>query len=179
MSSQEEDVSNVSKAMGTLLSRNSFSELEHEAANKISSTFKMLRTRKNFLNYIHEKGNYLAATMIQKLVRGVLTRKKLVPLIDEIKKDLGSLKTQEDLYISGFEIKTDKLTADLIGKNDFQKKIDSIFGEDVDSPQREFPSPNLQTVGKVQRVFSDKKNYYPQNEDLFSKQSKVQIHTGN
>lgn len=105
-------------------------EFKKKAAIKIQSIFLMLSPRKRFLTYIKEKGNYLAATMIQKHIRGFLCRKKLLPLITEIKKDLSSLKTRSDLGTSHFEIKTGKFkgqSPDYYGNN-----FDKIFACDKD-----------------------------------------------
>ena len=89
--------------------------------------------------------------MIQKHMRGYLCRKKLLPLILEIKKELGSLDTRSDLGINHFEIKTD----DLEGKPDFYgNDFDKIFARDKDEEDDE---PKALSIGK--RILSDPKAY--------------------
>ena len=89
---------------------------EQNAAIKIQSIFLMISPRKRFLEYIAAKGQYMAATLIQRHVRGFLCRKKLLPLITEIKAELGNLKTRSDLATSPFPSKTNaEMQPDYLG----------------------------------------------------------------
>jgi hypothetical protein len=109
----------------------------------------MMNPRKKFLKYIKEKGNYLAATMIQRFIRGYLCRKKLMPLITEIKKDLGSLETRSDLGKNHYELKTGQLkdkNNDYYGSN-----FDKIFAIDKDDEE------DSKEIAK--RILSDAKAY--------------------
>lgn len=119
----------------------------HDAAIKIQSIFLMAAPRNKFLLYIKEKGQYLAATMIQKFIRGYLCRKKLVPLIREIKKDLGSVLTRSDIETSYYELKTDHTQnrdTDYYGTN-----FDKIFANDKEDSTKQM----------AKRILSDAKAY--------------------
>jgi hypothetical protein len=125
-------------------------EEHHHAATKIISVFKMLSPRKAFLEYIQQKGNYMAATLIQRHIRGFLCRKKLLPLITEIKNDLANMKTCSDLQSSRFKLKTESSIQQKEGfyGNDFDK----IFARDKEEE-------DSKAVSIGQRVLSDAKTY--------------------
>ena len=139
-------------------------QTQKKAATKIQSFFSMLSPRKNFLMYIKQKGNYLAATMIQKHVRAYLCRKKLVPLLLEIKTELKDLDTTTDFASHHFDLKTNNLQ--ILKPEYYGDNFDTIFARDNEDNSKEVSIANR--ILSEPKAFDIEKNPF---DNLKSKQN--------
>jgi hypothetical protein len=111
---------------------------QDRAAEKICSFLKMVSKRKKYLQYLQEKAEYIAALIIQKNIRGFLTRKKIMPLMKEILQEISLLRTEDEFSLSNIYSKSNTLLQDCFDNSEY--KIESIFNDEKDCPEQLQPA---------------------------------------